>query len=328
MAGRPWRPGRIRTVGHVRAASHADCRGHAHGAGDPGQDRRIRPLLTDLAHGMEFIFPPNLPLPRFYRRDRARRLLTEMLRPVLSERQRNPGAHADFLQTLVEDAGLRAEGIEIQVGMALCTIFTGYITTAAQICWTLAQLLRNTGYLRSVVAELDAASTTEGAFRHGIVVSPRLEWAFKESLRLRPVMGFYARTTAEDYEIDGFRIPCGWLTMLVPAVAHRLPEIFTDPGRYDPERFAPGRAEDKKHPHALIGFSGGFYRCPGQAFGTSEAKVLLGALLSQFDLTMLTAEPAADFELGVTRPRSPCVIRYQRRRPRAAAERSGCPLSR
>jgi sterol 14alpha-demethylase len=267
----------------------------------------FRPLLTDLARGMEFVLPPNLPLPRFYRRDRARRLLTEMLRPVLADRQRHPGAHPDFLQTLVEDAGLRAEGAEIQVGMALCTIFTGYITTAAQISWTLAQLLANPEYLSTVRAELDAE----------MEASPRLERAFKESVRLRPVMGFYARTTAEDYDIEGFSVPRGWLTMLCPAVAHRLPEIFADPDRYDPERFAPGRAEDKKHPHALIGFSGGFYRCPGQAFGTNEAKVLLGALLSQFDLTMPAGEPAADFELGVTRPRSPCVIRYQRRsRPR------------
>jgi sterol 14alpha-demethylase len=270
----------------------------------------FRPLLTDLARGMEFVLPPNLPLPRFRRRDRARRQLTEMLRPVLASRERDPGT--DFLQTLVEDAGLRAEGAEVQVGMALCTIFTSYITTAAQICWTLAGLLANPAYLSSVVAELDS----------GLPASARLEWAFKESVRLHPVMGFYARTAAESFEIDGFRVPKGWLTMLVPSVAHRLPSIFADPSRYDPERFAPGRAEDKKHPHALIGFSGGFYRCPGQAFGTSEAKVLLGALLSRFSLSMPRGEPAADFDLGVTRPRSPCVIRYQRRRP-AAGERNG-----
>lgn len=264
----------------------------------------FRPLLTDLARGMEFILPPHLPLPRFYRRDRARRRLAEMLRPVLADRQRAPGGRSDFLQALADDPGLRAEGAEIQVGMALCTIFTGYITTAAQICWTLTQLLGDPGYLATVVAELDAGPT-----------SPRLEWAFKESVRLRPVMGFYARTAAQDLDIDGYRVPNGWLAMLCPAVAHRLPGVFTDPGRYDPERFAPGRAEDKKHPHALIGFSGGFYRCPGQAFGTSEAKILLGALLSRYTLTMPTEEPAADFELGVTRPRSPCVIRYRRRHP-------------
>jgi sterol 14-demethylase len=263
----------------------------------------FRPLLVDLAKGMEFILPPNLPLPRFVRRDLARRRLTEMLRPILAERRRHPDRHEDFLQALVDDPGLGAEGDEVQVGMALCTIFTGYITTAAQACWTLTLLLRHPGYLDSIVAQTDDATR-----------DARLNWAFKESLRLRPVMGFYARSNAVDIDLDGFRLPRGWMTMLCPGVAHRLPEYFTDPDRYDPERFAPDRAEDRRTPHALIGFSGGFYRCPGQAFGTHEVRMLLGGLLSRYQLDPLTADPPADLDLGVTRPRSPTVLRYCRRR--------------
>jgi sterol 14alpha-demethylase len=267
-----------------------------------GRIGEFRPRLVDLARGMEFILPPNLPLPRFVRRDRARRALTEMLRPVLAERHRHPDRHADFLQTLVDDPHLRAEGVEVQVGMALCTLFTGYITTAAQACWTLALLLRHPSYLGAVVDEPDADRR-----------NTLLDHAFKEALRLRPVMGFYARTNRTDLEVDGFRLPRGWMTMLCPGVAHRLPTVFVDPERYDPHRFAPPRAEDRRHPHALIGFSGGFYRCPGQAFGTNEVRVLLGSLLARYDLAPLAAEPAADFEFGVTRPRSPCVVRYRRR---------------
>jgi sterol 14-demethylase len=261
----------------------------------------FRPLLVDLAAGMEFILPPNLPLPKFRRRDLARTRLTSMLGPLVADRRRAPASRPDFLQTLVDDAELGKEGDEVQIGMALCTIFTGYITTAAQTCWTLVQLLRHPSYLDSVVAELAGGGTD------------RLEWAFKESLRLRPVMGFYGRMTAEEYEIDGFRVPRGWMTMLCPGVAHRMAEVFAEPEKYDPERFGPGRAEDKAHPHALIGFSGGFYRCPGQAFGTTEVHTILGALLSRFELEPLPAEPPADFELGVTRPRSPCRVRYRRR---------------
>ena len=262
----------------------------------------FRPLLVDLARGMEFILPPNLPLPRFVRRDQARRRLTEMLRPILAERRRHPDRHDDFLQTLVDDPELAAEGDEVQVGMALCTIFTGYITTAAQACWTLALLLRHPGYLASIVGQSDDT-----------VRDARLTWAFKESLRLRPVMGFYARTNAVDIELDGFRLPRGWMTMLCPGVAHRLPEYFKEPDRYDPERFAPDRAEDRRSPHAMIGFSGGFYRCPGQAFGTHEVRMLLGGLLSRYDLQPLAADPPADLDLGVTRPRSPTPVRYRRR---------------
>jgi sterol 14-demethylase len=258
----------------------------------------FRPLLTDLARGMEFILPPNLPLPRFRRRDRARRQLTEMIAPILAARRAAPGGREDFLQTMVDDETLRTDAT--LVGMALCTLFTGYITTAAQMAWTLVLLLQHRAYLGSVLEELPTGR------------SPRLDWAIKEAVRLRPVMSHYARTNGEEYERGGYRIPKGWLTMLCPAVAHRLPELFRNPGAYDPERFGPGRDEDRQ-PYAMIGFSGGFYRCPGSGFGTTEIREVLGTLLNRYALELVDEDPPAAFDLGVTRPGSPCRVRYRAR---------------
>ena len=274
---------------------------------------QFAPLLGDLARGMDFILPPNLPLPKFRRRDQARAALTEMITPLLAERRRHPGGRTDFLQELVDNPEIGQDN-ELLVGMALCTIFTGYITTAAQMSWALTLLLQHRDYLQSVVAELAAERSRlpAGQFPLGARL-PRLEWALKEAQRLRPVMSHYARHNAEEYELDGYRIPKGWLTMLCPAVAHRLPGVFADPGSYDPERFSPGRAEDKKHPHALIGFSGGFYRCPGSAFGTNEMKVMISMLLDRYDAMLVTGAPQSCFDMGVTRPGSPCRVRYRRR---------------
>jgi sterol 14-demethylase len=259
----------------------------------------FRPLLTDLARGMEFILPPNLPLARFRRRDRARRLLSEMIAPILAERRDAPGRHTDFLQTLADDQTLRDQAT--LVGMALCTIFTGYITTAAQMAWALVLLLQHRDYLESLLDELQQDGR-----------SPRLDWALKEAVRLRPVMSHYARTNAEDYERGGYRIPKGWLTMLCPAVAHRLPDVFENPDAYDPERFGPSRDEDRQ-PFAMIGFSGGFYRCPGSGFGMAEMRIVLGTLLGRYALELVDPEPPAAFDLGVTRPASPCRVRYTAR---------------
>ena len=274
----------------------------------------FRPLLEDLARGMEFVLPPNLPLPKFRRRDRARRLLTEMIRPVLEQRRRHPGEHNDFLQTLVDDPTLTgADGDDEKlVGMALGTIFTGYITTAAQASWALVKLVEQQRYAETVVAEIDQARGPDGLSGHARL--PRLDWAIKEAVRLRPVMSHYARLNTVDYEVDGYLLPKGWLTIICPSVAHRLPEVFTDPDAYDPERFAPGRAEDRRHPYSLIGFSGGFYRCPGSAFGNNELRVILSALLERFSLRLVTPSPGTDFDLGIIKPASPCTIRYARRR--------------
>lgn len=288
----------------------------------------IRPLLGDLARGMEFVLPPDLPLKRFQRRDLARRRLTEMITPVLAARRRHPGREGDFLQALVDDPEMGGgEGSdETLVGMALCTLFTGYITTAAEMSWALVLLGQHRSYLESLCDELGAAGP-DAHWRR----LPRLEWALKETQRLHPVMSHYARTTTETYVVNGYRVPEGWLTMLCPTLSHRLGEVFADPERYDPERFAPHRAEDRAHPYALIGFSAGTYRCPGATFASAEMKIMLARLVDLYAIELVGREPDVAFDVGVLRPASPCHIRYARRhRPLSAAaagaaDALGCP---
>ena len=274
------------------------------------------PLYEDLARGMDFVLPPNLPLPRFRRRDRARQRLNAMLGTIIAERRAGIRRSDDFLQTIVDgrDAGCGLTADETVVGFALMTVFTGYITTAAQLCWSLVQLLQHPDYLALVQSE------QASVFPPGVAVSvealgrlERLEWALKESQRMHPVMSHYARYNAEDYELSGYRVPKGWLTMVCPAVAHRLPEVFSRPDTYDPERFAPGREEDQK-PYSLIGFSEGLYKCPGARFGINEMKCVVSLLLQRYSLRLLEPAPVRDFEMGVIRPKPPCLVRYAARR--------------
>ena len=101
--------------------------------------------------------------------------------------------------------------------------------------------------------------------------------------------------------------------MVCPAVAHRLPEVFANPDMYDPDRFAPDRAEDQKQPYGLIGFGGGRYRCPGANFGTHEMKCILSLLLRRYSLELMDPNAGPDFQMGVVRPQPPCRVRYRQR---------------
>src|ERR1044072_7897603 len=219
------------------------------------------PLYEDLAKGMEFILPPNLPLPRFRRRDRARQKLTELIGPILAQRKARADRYDDFLQTIIE-GGYEQRGPladETVVELALMTVFTAYITTAAQSCWTLIQLLQHPDYLAKVEQEQEAVlgNRADNINSETLGRLERLEWALKETQRMHPVMSHYARYNAQAYEWGGYRIPKGGFTILCPAVSHRLPEAFTNPDVYDPERFGPGRWEDRKHAYNLIGFGAG-----------------------------------------------------------------------
>lgn len=60
----------------------------------------------------------------------------------------------------------------------------------------------------------------------------------------------------------GYDIPEGTLVAVSVAAANRLPEIYSNPDAFEPERFAEPRAEHKKSPYAFLSFGGGSKRVP------------------------------------------------------------------
>lgn len=64
----------------------------------------------------------------------------------------------------------------------------------------------------------------------------------KEGLRLYPVAPFLTRILSEDIRIKGFDIPAGTVLILSIFTSGRDPASFPDPHRFDPERWADGRA--------------------------------------------------------------------------------------
>jgi sterol 14alpha-demethylase len=102
--------------------------------------------------------------------------------------------------------------------------------------------------------------------------------------------------------------------MVVPAVSHRLPEVFNDPTRYDPGRFGPGREEDRKSSYTLIGFGGGHHRCIGLTFAQQQIKVIWSVLLRNFELELVKHGHQPDYSTFVIGPKRPCLLRYRRRK--------------
>jgi sterol 14-demethylase len=106
--------------------------------------------------------------------------------------------------------------------------------------------------------------------------------------------------------------------MVSPAVSHRLPEVFTDPDRYDPDRFAPGRAEHRKAKFSIITFGGGKHGCIGLTFAYLQVKAIWSVFLRRFDLELIDLNPQPNWTTFVVGPRQPCRVRYRRRTPLSA----------
>jgi sterol 14-demethylase len=291
-------------------------------------------LYGILSKSLDPALPPNLPLPKFIRRDRAKAKLRTMLRPIIAERRANPAGYDDFLQDFVMTplASGRHADDETIISMVTALMFAGHETTVGQAAWTIIQLLQHPDYLAELRRELDQHvipghpidAKTLRALEH-------TQWAVQETGRMHPSADLLLRLAEQDLDVGAYRIPKGWMVIVSGAAAHFLPELFSNPQQYDPLRFGPDRAEDKRRRFSMIGFGGGLHKCTGMNFANNEMAIISALLFQQFDLTLRTPNPQPSRDSGATRP-SPTLIQYRRRAVAAvdpavaaAAAAAGCP---
>lgn len=274
------------------------------------------PLYRDIVGGLDFILPPNLPLPRFRRRDRARRILHERIRDLIMERRAQSNGRSDFMQKLAEAKYsngklLPAERLQ---SMILFLVFSASESTPLQASWALIQLLQHPDYLPLVLDELKTVlkSRVENISIETLQQLDHLQWAIKETERMRPMITMLWRYNVRSYGVGNYEVPAGWSTIICPPLSQRLPEVFSNPDVYDPERFSPGRSEDRKAPFGIAAFGGGSHKCPGVHFAYNLMKVIFSLLLQRYSLELVNPDPQPDYSTSITRPEA-CMVRYRRR---------------
>jgi cytochrome P450 len=111
-----------------------------------------------------------------------------------------------------------------------------------------------------------------------------LDLVMNESLRLVTPLPFNVRQTVRDTELLGHFIPAKTNVVTWPSVNHHLPELWTEPEKFDPARFAEPRNEHKQHRYAFAPFGGGAHKCIGMVFGQLEIKTVMHRLLRKYRL--------------------------------------------
>lgn len=113
-----------------------------------------------------------------------------------------------------------------------------------------------------------------------------LDLVMNESIRLVTPVQWAMRQTVRDTELLGYYLPKGTNVIAYPGMNHRLPEIWTDPLTFDPERFTEPRNEHKRHRYAFTPFGGGVHKCIGMVFDQLEIKTILHRLLRRYRLEL------------------------------------------
>lgn len=274
-------------------------------------------IYSDLEGGVHPLayFMPNLPIPRFRRRDAARAKLQALIEGLMDARRRQKDPPRDGLQILMEskyEDGSSISSNEL-TGVLVALILAGHHTSAGTTVWCLVEMLRNPQFLAPVRDEIDDVLWDEDELTY-----PRLREmtslgaVIKEVLRLHPPLIFLFRKVLRDFEIDGYVIEAGKMVCASPAIAHRIAGVFPDPERFDPTRY---EDESQKDPFAYISFGGGKHKCTGNAFGALQLKAIVATLTQEFEFELVRppADYRDDYKKPTVLPEGPCRLRYRRR---------------
>lgn len=157
----------------------------------------------------------------------------------------------------------------------------GHETTASSLTWTL--------YLLSLYPKEQEKAYEEitQVLQGGAIEISHLRQfkyltnIFKESLRLYPPVGFFAREAKKDTQVRDKLIKKGSGVVIAPWLIHRHEEFWTNPHGFNSSRF---EGEYKKD--AYLPFGVGERICIGQGFAMQEAILILANILKTYKLEL------------------------------------------
>lgn len=286
----------------------------------------VSALFHDLDNGMRpiSVIFPYLPIPAHRRRDRARARIAEIFSTIINSRKVSGKSEDDMLQCFIEskykDGRPTTDG-EI-TGLLIAALFAGQHTSSITSTWTGAYLLRFKQYLAAALDEQKKLMKKHGdKVNHDILAEMDVLYrCIKEALRLHPPLIMLLRQSHADFTVktkEGteYDIPKGHIVATSPAFANRLPDIYKDPDTYDPDRFAPGREEDKvAGAFSYISFGGGRHGCLGEPFAYLQIKAIWTHLLRNFEFELVSPFPEIDWNAMVVGVKGQVMVRYKRRK--------------
>ncbi len=243
-------------------------------------------------------------------------------------RRRATGERGEDILSLLLDAtdeqGTSLTGRQVR-DEVMTLLFAGHDTTTSTVSFMFHELARHPHVVQRLLAEQDhvlaGAPPTAAQLMGGEL--PQLEMVLEETLRKYPPAWIGPRRSVEAFEFEGHTVPGGAYVDYCSWASHHLPDVFPEPDRFLPERFAPdARAAIPKG--AYIPFGGGSRTCIGMRFGQLEVRTIATLLLRRFALELPDGFQLAIRQMPTISPREglPMIVR-PRGRTRADADTAG-----
>jgi cytochrome P450 len=211
--------------------------------------------------------------------------LDAVYQAMIDQKRASKEPQPDVLATLIqinEEDSERLNDAEL-IGHAHSLFVAGHDSTASSASWALFLLAQHPRIYADLLDEL------EGEL-HGGVPSleqlgrlPLLDSVVKETLRLLTPSPVMRRKTTAPCNIGGYDVSADTPVMLSPYITHRNPELYPEPQRFRPERWA----NLNPSTYQYLPFGAGVHMCVGSIFAQLELKLVLAAVVQRYRLSIV-----------------------------------------
>lgn len=232
--------------------------------------------------------PTWAPFPMHKRFRAARRHLDHVVARLSSDRRAHPSADGDDVVSRLieytENVPDRTAALGTMRDDLVTLLLAGHETTAATLTWAFYLIDRHPEVrerLHKEATEVLSGDTVTLADLHKLTYTTQV---LEEVMRMYPPVWLLPRIAQEEDEIGGYHVPAGADVLICPYTLQRHPDFWPEPDRFDPERFAPGKAASRSR-YAYIPFGAGPRFCVGNTLGMMEATIVLATVARDLRLT-------------------------------------------
>ncbi|KAF1943839.1 cytochrome P450 [Clathrospora elynae] len=259
---------------------------------------------------------PRLPSLALLKRTYAGTRMYMMIGKMIKARAAASEKHDDALQYLLDQGDDTPKIVEF----IFSALFAGLLNSGINAAWIMCYFATSPEWLAKATDEVcDVAAKyardPNAPLRRQLDDVPLEAWeaefpiidiCMRDSIRLN-LLG-----TAMRRNISGKPVPIGHGDEVIPPDAyvaypvadlHLDPEVYPNPYKWDPARYLPERAEDKKKAvHGYVGWGAGRHPCLGMRFAKLEQNLIAAYFIAAFDFdlrneqdTKLAVAPQTDF---------------------------------
>jgi cytochrome P450 len=273
-------------------------------------------LIDNSATATSVMFP-KFPSPAVLKRNYAGTRLYFLVEDIIKKRAASGEKHDDALQYMLDQGDRTFKIVEFIVA----ALFAGLLNSGINAAWVMCYLGNSPEWLAKTQEEVRNTATKyardpNAPLRHQLDDVPLEAWEAEfpiVDMCLRDAIRLNLLGTALRKNISGRAIPTGNGKEVIPPGAfvtyatgdiHLDPAVYRDPHKWDPSRYLPDRAEDKKKEiHPFVGWGVGRHPCrkhAARSFSIEANVSAVGMRFAKLEQNIITAYFIASFDFHLS----------------------------